>query len=329
MRIIVTGGAGYVGSLLVPELLKRNHQVHVVDTFWFGNHNLEKHKNLTLIQEDIRTFNFKSFLKKSDTVIHLACVSNDPSFDLDPKVSKEINLNASLKLIEASNEAKIKRFIFASSSSVYGLKTEKNVTENLTCEPITLYAVYKAEVEKILCSDENTVDTVILRPATICGAAKRVRLDVILNLLVAQAFFEKKLIVFGGDQYRPQLNIRDMVNVYIKFTEFPEVLGKKIYNVSSNNYMVKELAQMVSKEFQDEVDIEFKPIVDERSYRVDSSMLKKEMAVFQNYDIHEAIQSLISMFKEKKFQDWKSDQYHNVRMMKRILENEQRKLADL
>lgn len=329
MRIIITGGAGYVGSLLVPELLKRNHEVYVIDTFWFGNHNLESHENLKLIQGDIRSFDFKSFLKTGDTVIHLACISNDPSFDLDPKFSKEINLDASLKLIISANEAKIKRFIYASSSSVYGLKKDKNVTENLSCEPITLYAVYKAEVENILNSKHNKIDSIILRPATLCGAASRVRLDVVLNLLVAQAFFEKKITVFGGDQYRPQLNIRDMVDVYIKFTEFSEVFGKKTYNVSFANYTVTELAKMVCEAFQDKIDIEYLPIFDERSYRVDSSKIRNEIGLYQNYDMHNAIRSLINLFNEHKIQDWKSELYHNVKMMKRILNDEKQEMASL
>ncbi len=211
-KIVVTGGAGYVGSQLVPKLLKLGYYVDVIDLFIYGENVLEDHKNLQKFKVDIREIEtINSIIRNCDVLIHLACISNDPSFELNPNLGKSINLTAFEPLVKSAKINKISKFIYASSSSVYGIKNEKDVSEDMSLEPITEYSIYKAECEKILnkyVSDDFVVTT--LRPATVCGYAKRQRLDVVLNIFTNHAFHKREISVFGGGQLRPNINIMDM-----------------------------------------------------------------------------------------------------------------------
>ena len=213
-KIFVTGGAGYVGSKLVPKLLELGYKVTVLDLMIYGENVLPNHKNLKTIKGDIRnTTILENNLPGHEFLIHLACISNDPSFELNPKLGKSINLDSFEPLVKLSMKSNISRFIYASSSSVYGIKKEKNVTEDMSLEPLTDYSKFKGDCEKILnkYKSENFVTTTI-RPSTVCGYAKRQRLDLVVNILTNHAYHNKEIKVFGGDQLRPNIHINDMVN---------------------------------------------------------------------------------------------------------------------
>ena len=215
-NILITGGAGYVGAILTPYLLEKGHKVTVIDLMIYGEEVLKKHKNLRIIKGDIRNIDLlEKEMPNHEVVIHLACISNDPSFELNPQLGKSINLKAFKPLVEISKKNLVKRFIYASSSSVYGLKQEKEVHENIKLEPLTDYSKYKMECEIILKSYESENFTpIVLRPATVCGYSPRQRLDVVVNILTNLAYHKRKISVFGGKQLRPNIHIKDMAKVY-------------------------------------------------------------------------------------------------------------------
>ena len=279
-KIFIIGGGGYVGSALVPRMLDVGYQVTVYDLFIYGEEVLKKHENLKIIKGDIRDIDLlKKSLKGLDSVIHLACISNDPSFELDPELGKSINLDCFRPLVETAKDLKIKRFIYASSSSVYGIKEEKNVIETLPLEPLTDYSKFKVECEKILSeytSDE--FETVIIRPATVCGYAIRQRLDVVVNILTNLAFHKRKIKVFGGEQLRPNIHIQDMVNIYMEVLKADKKLvNGEIFNAGYDNFKVNEIALAVKEVVGDDVEIETMPTDDNRSYHVSSEKIKKNL----------------------------------------------------
>ena len=220
-RIFITGGAGYVGAVAVPFLLEKGYEVSVFDLMIYGEDVLEDHPNLTKIKGDIRDKEaLKEHLHGHDGVIHLACISNDPSFELNPELGKSINLDSFRPLVELSKESGVKRFIYASSSSVYGVKAEKDVHEDMLLEPLTDYSKFKAECEKILLEYQDpNFTTVIIRPATVCGYSPRQRLDVVVNILTNLAFHRREISVFGGNQLRPNIHIKDMADAYLLLLE--------------------------------------------------------------------------------------------------------------
>jgi len=220
-KILITGAGGYVGAKLVPALLDKDYSVTALDLFIYGKEVLDEHKNLKVVVGDIRNTNIlKEVIPSHDAVIHLACISNDPSFELNPQLGQSINLDAFEPMVQISKKEKIKRFIYASSSSVYGLKSEKNVTEDVSLEPLTDYSKFKVECEKIL-KPFNSEDftTVTIRPATVCGYSRRQRLDVVVNILTNLAFNKREISIFGGKQLRPNIHIDDMVRSYILMLE--------------------------------------------------------------------------------------------------------------
>jgi nucleoside-diphosphate-sugar epimerase len=216
-KIIVIGGAGYVGSQLVAKLLKDNYEVTVFDLMIYGNNLPSNDKKLRLVQGDVRDIQkLKKSLKNQDALIHLACISNDPSFELNPKLGQEINFDCFEPLVVTSKELGIKHFIYASSSSVYGVKDTPTVTEEASLEPLTDYSKFKAQCEEILLShtNDNFIGTII-RPATVCGYSPRQRLDLVVNILTNHAYHKKKIKIFGGTQLRPNIHISDMVDSYL------------------------------------------------------------------------------------------------------------------
>jgi nucleoside-diphosphate-sugar epimerase len=317
MHVLVAGGAGYVGSKLVPALLEKRHDVTVLDLYLYGDV-LEKHPRLREIQADIRDLTaVQKALEGCDAVIHLACISNDPSFELNPALGKSINLDAFEPFVKLCRAARIKRFIYASSSSVYGVKAEPNVTEDMSLEPLTDYSRFKAECEKIL-FDYRADDFIctVLRPATICGYAPRQRLDLIVNILTNLAYHTGKITVIGGSQMRPNIHINDMVRAYLHVLEMPE--GKvqgEIFNVGYHNHTVLEIGEIVKKIVSAEMHIE--PTNDDRSYHVSSAKIAEKLGFVPQHTLEDAVRDLLEAFKADKLPNALEDlRYFNIRTMR-------------
>jgi len=283
--VFVTGGAGYVGAALVPALLEAGYGVKVFDLFLYGDDVLDSVKGnprLEQIKGDIRDRKLlERVIPGCDAVIHLACISNDPSFELDPGLGKSINYDAFIDLVKVSKASGVKRFIYASSSSVYGIKPDQNVTEDLPLEPLTDYSKYKAMCEEVLTKERAPGFTVLtVRPSTVCGYSSRLRLDVVVNILTNNAINSRKIKVFGGEQMRPNLHIDDMVRLYVEALGWPaEKIDGKIYNVGYHNFKVREIAEMVQSVIGPEIKIVTTPTNDNRSYRVSSEKIKRELAL--------------------------------------------------
>lgn len=266
MRILVTGGCGYIGSALVPELLRAGHTVHVIDAMWFGC-NLMPHEKLCVAECDLRSV--KSVLHY-DCVIHLAAVANDPCCELDPKLTWEVNALATERLIDAAARSGVPRFIYASSGSVYGVKPDNIVvTEELNCNPISEYNKTKMVAERVCLSYSDQMVVQILRPATVCGRSSRTRLDVAVNALTISALSMGEIKVFGGEQLRPNLHIEDMVRAYLHMLEHPEFAG--VYNVGFENYTINHIASLVQQYCGGRIVTERS--IDIRSYRLNSSKI--------------------------------------------------------
>lgn len=291
-RIYITGGAGYVGAMLVPRLLELGYFVTVLDLMWYGDDVIDPHPNLEMVKGDIRDIDLlKRTIPGHDAVIHLACISNDPSFEMDPKLGESINLDAFRPLVEISKSGGVERFIYASSSSVYGVKSEPNVSEEMSLEPLTDYSRFKAECEKIL-ADYQSPDftTVTIRPATVCGYSRRQRLDVVVNILSNLAFHNRKITVFGGKQLRPNIHIADMVEAYVVLLTAPkEIIAGEIFNAGFENQSVEELAQSVREVMGDDVELVTSPTDDNRSYHISSQKIAKVLGFVPKHTIREAI----------------------------------------
>lgn len=324
--VLVTGGAGYVGSVLVPKLLAEGHAVRVLDTYYFGDDVLAGARGLpglTEIKADMRDRAvLDRSLKGCTAVIHLACISNDPSFELDPSLGKSINYDAFFPLVELSKKHGVKRFIYASSSSVYGIKDEENVTEELELKPLTDYSKYKALCEDVLLKErEKGFAALVLRPATVCGYSPRLRLDLSVNILTNLAVNKREITVFGGSQHRPNLHIQDMTDLYCQTLKWPaEKIDGKVYNAGWQNLTIREIAELAKKEVGDDVRIVTSPTDDLRSYRVSSAKIKKELGWEPRYGVPEAIRELVAAFKAGKIPNSLTDpRYFNIKTMNNYL----------
>ncbi len=318
--ILVTGGAGYVGSELIPKLSKIYSKVKVLDTFWFSDESIfSELENVEPIKADIRDLEaVKLALTGVDHVIHLACISNDPSYDLNPELAKTINYDCFEPIIKSCVEQGISRFIYASSSSVYGVKDEDEVTEDLEPFPLTDYSKYKLQCEEILHRyASDTFTAVTLRPATVCGVSKRQRLDVIVNILTTNAFINDEIKVFGGDQKRPNIHITDMCEAYIELLKAPkEIINNKIYNIGAKNHTVKELSHLVS-ELLNVSNIKITKTDDNRSYKICSKKIFDEIGFRTKHTIEEAIAELHSHLKMNILENPISNpNYYNVKLLK-------------
>jgi len=320
--IMVTGGGGYVGSLLVPKLLADGYEVTVLDLFMYGQgifDDILYDPCLRLVKGDLRDIGkVKSALFGCDTVIHLACISNDPSFELNPDLGKSINYDCFLPLVKASKDAGVSQFIYASSSSVYGVKDNVDVIEELALEPLTDYSKYKAMCEDILLAEQEEGFTVtIVRPATVCGYAPRQRLDVIVNILTNNAVNNRLIKVFGGEQKRPNIAIKDMVRAYRHILESPnEVIKGKIYNIGFENHTVSKLADMVKSLVGEDVVIEKVPTNDMRSYHISSKKITEELGFKNKFTIENAITDLnYAMEKNLLLDPLNNPNYINIKVM--------------
>lgn len=320
--VLVTGGAGYVGSRLVPKLLDAGHAVRVFDLYLYGEEPLASVRDnprLSEIRADLRD---RAAVRKAvqgvGTVIHLACISNDPSFELDPDLGKSINYDCFPGLVEESKSAGVTRFIYASSSSVYGVKEEENVTENLSLEPLTDYSKFKAMCEDVLLNArEPGFATLVLRPATVCGYAPRLRLDLSVNILTNHAVNERVIRVFGGNQVRPNIHIEDMTDLYVQTVSAPvELIDGKIYNAGYFNQTIGAIAQDVRSVVGPDVAITVEPTNDHRSYRINSDLIKRELGFKPQRDIRTAVADLCSAFEQGLVPNSMSDpRYFNIKMM--------------
>lgn len=329
-NILVTGGAGYVGSVLIPKLLDAGYKVKIIDLYIYGENVLDSIKDnpgLKQIKGDIRD---KALLEKElsgiDAVIHLACISNDPSYELNPDLGKSINYDALVLLGDLSKKAKVKRFIYASSSSVYGIKEVENVTEDMPLEPLTDYSKYKALGEKYLLGLRAPGFVVlVLRPATVCGYSPRLRLDLSVNILTNHAVSKGKITVFGGEQKRPNIHIDDITDLYVKCLEYPdEKMDGKIFNAGYDNMKMSAIGEtvkkVVSKEMNnDKLDITYTPTDDNRSYHVSSEKIKQELGFEAKRTIDNAVKDLCIAFKDGKIPDSMNDKrYYNIKTMQEI-----------
>lgn len=310
MKILITGGCGYTGTILTNSLIKKDYKVKVVDTQWFGNY-LLKNEKLEVLKKDVRNIEV-SDLKNIDKVVHLANIANDPSVELNSKLSWEVNVLATQRLIEYAVKNKVKQFIFASSGSVYGIKIEDQVTEDLPLLPISTYNKTKMIAEKVLKSYENDIIVHTIRPATVCGFSPRMRLDVSVNMFVFQALKDKILKVHGGKQIRPNIHIQDLINVYNHFIENPN-LPAGAYNAGFENLSILEIAQKVSKLIPSKIEISHNN--DPRSYRQNSDKLVSS-GFKQRFTVEDAIREIEDQFMNKKFKE--TDKCYTVKWMKKL-----------
>jgi len=320
-KVFVTGGAGYVGSILIPKLINNGFDVRVLDLMIFGSQRLESVRNkCDIVEGDIRDSNLvKKCLEGIDSVIHLAAISNDPCSDLNPKLTKEVNLEATKNLVEFAKIKNIKRFIYASSSSVYGIREEPNVTEELSLKPLTVYSETKAESE-VFVREANTKDftTVILRPATVCGYSPRMRLDLTVNILTEQAINKGKITVFGGKQKRPNIHIEDITDYYIDLLNIEkEKVAGETFNAGYENYTLMEIAELIRSVIGD-VEIITTETNDSRSYHISSKKIKDRLGFYPKKTVKDAIIDLKYAFSEGLIPNPSDTIYRNITRMKEI-----------
>lgn len=317
--ILITGGCGFVGCELVKHLLNKGYHIRVLDLQIYGS-NLNEHPKLELIKGDIRDENVVDLATQSiDSVIHLACISNDPSFELNPTLGKSINLDSFLPFLNICKKNKIKKFIYASSSSVYGIKNIKDVTEDEKLEPITDYSKYKAQCEKIFFDHDSDMIKTIIRPATVCGLSSRLRLDLVINIITKHAFFDKKIKIFGGQQLRPNIHLMDMVDAYTLLLESDEKLvHNKIYNVGFENLSLNEIGSTVKNIIGSNLKLEVIKTDDNRSYHISSKKIFSELNYRPKRKIEDAIVELKKHFESYDKNEFEKDVYYNIQRMQNL-----------
>lgn len=325
-KIFITGGAGYIGSLLVPFLLEKGHIIKVYDTLFFGSDYFKKNDNLIIIKGDIRDIQkLKKECDGYDIFLHLACISNDASYVLDENLSKSINFDAFEPMVKAAKESHIERFIYASTSSVYGISDEKDVKEDHPLVPLTLYNKFKGLCEPILLENtNNNFEGVIFRPATVCGYAPRLRLDLSVNILTNHAYNKNKITVFGGDQLRPNLNIKDYcLAVELLINSETDKVKDQIFNIGYENMSILKIAELVQKVFKrkyaKDIEIVRTSSDDNRSYHINSDKVKNYLGFQPKFTITDAIESILDAFEKDKIKDsFENDIYFNVKRMQNL-----------
>jgi len=310
MKILVTGGCGYKGHVLIPKLLARDYEVTAFDLQWFGNY-LVPHKNLSVVKGDVREIDAIP-LDGVDCIIHLSSIANDPCADLDPQLTWEVSALATMQLADKAKRMGIKRFIYASSGSVYGVKEELRVTEELELKPISEYNKTKMVGERVLLSYQDDMVVQIVRPATVCGYSPRMRLDVAVNLLTMQALSKGKITVFGGNQVRPNIHIDDITDLYLHLIDHPEITG--IFNAGFENISIMDIANLVTQLVP--VDIMVTPSNDPRSYRINSDKLLAT-GFKPKKTVDDAIREIIEKYRSGELKD--EDRFYNLHWMEQTV----------
>jgi nucleoside-diphosphate-sugar epimerase len=323
--VLVTGGAGYVGAVLVPKLLAAGHRVRVLDLYLYGRQALDAVREHAALEQVVGDLRDRDMLRRivpgCDAVIHLACISNDPSFELDPLLGRSINYDAFFSLVDAARDGGVRRFVYASSSSVYGIKHEVNVTEDLPLEPLTDYSKYKAICEQVLLDRRRPgFATLSLRPATVCGFSPRLRLDLAVNILTNHAVNQRKITVFGGSQLRPNLHIEDMTDLYLDALRWPaDAIDGKCYNAGCENYRLSDLAEKIRAIVGADVEIVTSPSDDLRSYHISSERIRRELGWAPRRSVDDAVRDLVAAFRTGLVPNPMTDmRYYNIRTMQAV-----------
>lgn len=328
MKVLVTGAAGYVGCVLVPKLIEAGHDVVAYDIMYYGAEGLKPHPRLRIVSADLRdTPTFSKAVAGCGAVIHLACISNDPSFELDPALGKSINFDCFEPMVLASQAAGVKRFIYASSSSVYGVSESPNVDETHPLKPLTDYSKFKAMCEEVLARLKKPgFAACVIRPATVCGYSPRTRMDLSVNILTNLAVNKRRITVFGGSQKRPNIHIDDISDLYVQLLALPvEKIDGKTWNAGYQNYTIADLAKMaktvVEHEFPEKAPIEIvtSPTDDLRSYHVGSEKISRDIGFKPKHTVEDAMRDLCRAFKAGKLPGSLDDpRYFNVKTMKAV-----------
>lgn len=326
-KILVTGGAGYVGAVLVPKLLRKGHTVEVLDLFLYGDETLFPASyldsgRLVLTKGDLRDSRLVTkSVQGTACIIHLAGISNDPSSDLDPGLTREVNIDATRWLIDAARDAGVSRFINASSSSVYGIKDEANVTEELPLEPLTVYSESKVVIEEYLRERRGKMIGVSIRSATVCGFSPRMRLDLTVNILTHHALKKGKVTVFGGSQKRPNIHIEDITDLYRDLIDMPsDRIDGMEFNACGANHTVMDLARLVKETVRPDAPIEVVATNDLRSYHISAGKIERELGFVPRRSIEDAVRDVARGFEENWIPNPDDDRHYNVRTMKKILQ---------
>ncbi len=306
MKILVTGGCGYKGHVLVPKLLNRGYQVDVLDTMWFGNF-LQPHSNLRVTQGSVIETD-EINLSDVDVIIHLSSIANDPCGDLNPVLTWETSALATMRLADKAARSGVGQFLYASSGSVYGIKDEEQVTEDLELKPVSGYNKTKMVSERVLMSYMNDMKVQIIRPATVCGLSPRMRFDVSVNLLTMAALSKGEITVFGGQQTRPNVHIDDITDAYLHFIDNPDAVG--IYNVGFENISILNIAEMVTEFVPASITVTESN--DPRSYRVNSDKLLAT-GFKPKKTVRDAIGEIVNAFNEGALKD--EPHFHNLTWM--------------
>ena len=327
--VLVTGGAGYAGAVLVPKLLAAGYRVRVLDLYLYGKHVFDDCRSAMLeeFEGDLRDSAVVArAVSGCDAVIHLACISNDPSFELNPVLGRSINLDAFPPLVKLSREAGVRRFIFASSSSVYGISDSPDVTEDHPLRPLTDYSRFKADCEPILLEQQSPdFTTLVLRPATLCGYSPRQRLDLTVNILTNHAICNRRITVFGGSQLRPNFHVEDMAELYLQVLKEPsERIAGQVFNAGYENHSVSALAlivkQVVEKELEcGNIEIVTTPSDDLRSYHISSAKIQRMLGYRPRRSIEDAVRGLVTAFRSGKLPDSMTrSTYFNIKRMQEV-----------
>ena len=326
MNLLITGGSGYVGSRLIYKLIKKKINVHNYDISLFGDEHMPNKKNFFYHKKDLRDKkSFEKTIKENNinVVLHLACISNDPTFELNSKISKEINFSAFEPLVKISKENGVKKFIYASTCSVYGVSDAPEVKEDHPLLPITDYNKYKALCEPVL---NKYVDKdfhgITIRPATVCGFSEKIRFDLSVNILTNFAYNKGYIKVFGGQQRRPNCHIEDMCNLYDKLIfEDISAFNGEIFNLGAENLKIIEIAEIIKdlmkSRYNREIEIRIEESNDPRSYHINSDKIQNVLKFQFKHTVRDAIKDLLDQFDNGNLKDSFEEKWSNISTLKK------------